>query len=155
MAETETIFLPANFRFENFVTEVSDVTPVGVSPPKTILDSDQDLQIKVSWENHGLATGMVDGRWHLLVMAESQGPGPEVILVDPGDHIFDLNPGPEPRSYSRTVDVPAGTLPVVGGHGVTLYKLITSLTYFDAAGNRGPIAAYEEGPIIQIYESTL
>ena len=150
----ETIYADAVYRINDLTAVVGDVTPPGVSPPTRIIRSDQDIQISVSWNTTGLGTGMITGNWHLLVFAESVGPGDEVILVDPGDHIFPLDPGPSPRNYSRTFDISAGTLPVVGGHGVTLYKLTTTLTYFDATFARGPMACYVEGPIIQIYETT-
>jgi len=146
----ETIFAPAVFSIVNLQAVVEEP---GVSPPSMIIRSNVDWKITVSWTTTGSGTSMICGRWHLLVFAESIGPGSEVILVDPGDHIFDLEPGPSPVSYTRTFDVPQGRLPVVGGHGVTLYKLVTSLTYFAADGSRGPIACYEEGPIVQMYDA--
>ena len=150
----ETIFAADVFLIEDLEAVVTDVTPPGESPPTSVIRSDQDIEITVSWKTTGGGTGMIAGEWHLLVFAESLGPGPEVILVDPDDHIFDLEPGPAPE-YSRVVNVSAGTLPVVGGHGVTLYKLTTSLTYFDASPGgrvRGEMACYVHGPIIQIYD---
>jgi len=150
----ETPFAPAVFNFVDLeaVPHEHPAPGVPLADPTTIIRTDQSWAIQVSWKNTGLATGMIDGKWHLHVFAESLGAGPEVTLTDlPEDHIFDLNPGPSPVSYSRHFHVNAGALPV-GPEGVRLYKLATSLTYIDAAGNRGPMAAYVEGPIIQIYD---
>ena len=156
MATFETPFLPANFRFENFSVVITE-DAAGLTPPTTILQSDQAFAVTVSWENDGLATGMIAGEWHLLLFADAIGGPPEELVFEAGtDHIFDLTPPPGggPVSYSKTIDVPAGRLPVVGGHGVTIYKLVVSLTYFDASGTRtrGPIAAFEDSVTIQIYD---
>ncbi|GJM42070.1 MAG: hypothetical protein DHS20C20_23520 [Ardenticatenaceae bacterium] len=152
MATFETPFDPACFRFENFSVVISEDAN-GITPPTRILQHDQDFYITVNWENQGTCTGMIAGEWHLLLFAESIGPGDEKIHFDPDAHIFDLNPGPAP-TYSRTIRVPAGTLGVAGDHGVSLYRLIVSLTYFDASGvrMRGPISVFEDAITIQIYE---
>jgi hypothetical protein len=149
----ETPFAEAVFTFEDLqaVPHEHPAPGLPLADPTTIIRTDQSWAVQVSWRNTGLATGMIDGQWHLHVFAESLGPGAEVMLTDlPEDHIFDLEPGPAP-SYNRHFHVNAGALPV-GPAGVTLYKLVTSLTYIDAAGNRGPMAAYVEGPIIQVYD---
>jgi len=149
----ETPFATPVFTFENLTAVPHEHPAPGVplAAPTTIIRTDQSWAVQVSWENTGLATGMIDGKWHLHVFAESMGQGVEKTLTDPNDHIFPLQPGPAP-TYSRHFHVPAGSLPA-GPTGVTLYKIVTSLTYIDAAGNRGPIAAYVEGPIIQIYDT--
>ena len=150
----ETPFLVTNFTFED-LEAVPHEHPAPTAPlaaPATIIRTDQSWAVRVSWKNTGLATGMIGGSWHLHVFAESIGPGADVMLTDfPEDHIFELEPDPEPVVYDRHFHVFAGVLPV-GPAGVTLYKLVTSLTYIDLAGNRGPIAAYVEGPIIQVYD---
>ena len=166
MATCETVFdpFPGLFSIVNFQVDIFDLLPPGTTPPTNIIQDDQDWGVTVRWETEGLINGMVDGEWHLLAFAEGIGPGAEKIIFDPADHIVPLVPVPFPgtSSYTHTLDVdqsnPASPrrLPVVGGHGVTLYRLIISLTYFDASTprNRGPIACFEDQGILPVYEST-
>lgn len=148
----ETFFKPENFRFENYKVEIFE-DAAGIKPPTTILQSDQNFYVRVSWENWGKATGMICGEWHLVLFAESVGPGDDYLLYDSADaHIEPLTPGSEPVKYSYDIDVKKGTLPVVGAHGVTLYNLYVSLTYFDATHRRGPIAVNDKDTTIQIYD---
>ena len=122
----------------------------GVTPP-SIIRTDQSWAVNVSWTTTGLATGMICGEWHLHAYLESIGPGPDLDLIDaisPG-HVIPLTPGLSPVSYFVHLDVLAGavTAPPAG----SLYKLAVTLTYFDASGAPGPMAAFEEGPILQFY----
>jgi hypothetical protein len=66
----------------------------------------------------------------------------------PGTYI-PLTPGISPVNYFVHVDVLAGRVqaPPAG----SLYKLAVTLTYFDASGAPGPMAAFEEGPLLQFY----
>ena len=122
----------------------------GVTPP-SIIRTDQSWAVNVSWTTTGLATSMICGDWHLHVYLESIGPGPDLDLTDavnPG-HVIPLTPGISPVSYFVHFDVLAGRVqaPPAG----SLYKLAVTLTYFDASGAPGPMAAFEEGPLLQFY----
>jgi hypothetical protein len=122
----------------------------GVSPA-SIIRTDESWAVNVRWTTTGLATGMIAGNWHLHVYLESIGPGPDRDLTDaiaPG-HIIPLTPGVSPINYFVHFDVLAGTItaPPAG----ILYKLAVTLTYFDASGAPGPMAAFEEGPLLQFY----
>ena len=119
--------------------------------PQTIIRTDQSWAVNVSWTTTGLVTGMIAGSWHLHVYLESIGPGADLDLTDainPG-HIIPLTPGISPVNYFVHIDVLAGTViaPLAG----ILYKLAVTLTYFDASGAPGPMAAFEEGPLLQFY----
>jgi len=119
--------------------------------PASIIRTDQSWAVNVRWTTTGLATSMISGDWHLHVYLESIGPGPDLDLIDavnPG-HVVPLTPGPSPVSYFVHFDIQAGavTAPPAG----ILYKLAVTLTYFDAAGAPGPMAAFEEGPLLQFY----
>ena len=119
--------------------------------PATIIRTDQSWAVNVSWTTTGFATGMICGAWHLHVYLESIGPGEDLDLTDaiaPG-HVIPLTPGISPVDYFVHVDVLPGavTAPLAG----ILYKLAVTLTYFDASGAPGPMAAFEEGPLLQFY----
>jgi hypothetical protein len=119
--------------------------------PQTIIRTDQSWAVTVNWTTTGFVTGMIAGEWHLHLYLESIGPGPDLDLIDavnPG-HIIPLTPGPSPVNYSVRIDVPAGT--VTAPPAGQLYKLAVTLTYFDATGAPGPMAAFQEGSLLQFY----
>jgi len=119
--------------------------------PTTIIRDDQSWALTVSWRTEGFLNGWIGGEWHLHVYAESLGPGPEVRLTDlPEDHFPALEPAEGSSSYSKHFQVDAGALQA-GVDGVTLYKIVTALTYVNLAGNYAPMACHADGPIIQIY----
>jgi hypothetical protein len=144
----ETPFNPTNFSG----TITATAHEHAGAPPSTIIRTDQSWAVNVSWVTTGFATGMISGLWHLHVMLESIGPGADLDLIDPADHIIPLTPGPSPVNYFAHFDVTPAQNPNVGASG-GLYKLVVSLTYREpSAGNPpGPMAAFVEGPILQFY----
>jgi hypothetical protein len=140
----------SKFLFAGVVTSLQQEN--GGAYPETIIRTSQSWAVTVSWTTTGLATGMIAGDWHLHLFLESIGPGPDLDLIDAdsAEHIIPLTPGPSPVHYSVRVDVPA-TAVVAPGQG-RLYKLAASLTYFEPGGAAGPMAAFEEGPILQFYD---
>ena len=143
----ETPFPPA--LFAGTITAVAHEH--GGVAPASIIRTDQSWAVNVSWQTTGGVTSMIAGSWHLHIYLESIGPGDDLDLTDaiaPG-HIIPLTPGPSPVDYFVHVDILAGTVtaPLAG----SLYKLAVTLTYFDATGAPGPMAAFEEGPLLQFY----
>lgn len=138
----ETPFAPAVF--DGTIT--ASAHEHGGTPPSAIIRTDQSWAVNVRIENTGIATGMIAGRYHLHLLLESIGPGPELDLVDPADHVFNLTPGPSPVIYSRHVDVPAGRV----SPGV--YKLVVWVRYIEPTGTPGPMAAHVDiSPPIEFY----
>ena len=84
-------------------------------------------------------------REHLHCYLERIGPGADLDLVDPADHIIPLTPGTSPVNYFVHFDVPAGA--VAAG----LYQLVVSMTYLEPTGAPGPMAGFVEGPMLQFY----
>ncbi|MBK8905966.1 MAG: hypothetical protein IPM53_32605 [Anaerolineaceae bacterium] len=115
------------------------------APPSTIIRTDQSWAVNVSWQTTGLTTGMIAGNWHLHCYLERIGPGADLDLVDPADHIIPLTPGTSPVNYFVHFDVPAGA--VAAG----LYQLVVSMTYLEPTGAPGPMAGFVEGPMLQFY----
>lgn len=115
--------------------------------PQSVIRTDQSWAVNVSWTNTGVATPMIGGNYDLHLLLERIGPGTDLDITDPADHIIPLTPGTSPVNYFRHVDVPAGRVPA----GV--YKLVVLLRYFDLTGAFGPMAAYEEtSPLLQFYD---
>lgn len=115
------------------------------APPSTIIRTDQDWSVHISWQTTGVCTGMITGKWHLHCYLESMGPGPDYDLIDPADHKIPLTPGPSPIPYKAHFDVKKGK--VAPG----LYRLVASLTYVEPTGSPGPMAGFVEGPMLQVY----
>ena len=119
----------------------------GGTGPQSIIRTNQSWAVNVSWTNEGLATGMITGSYHLHLLLERIGPGGDLDLIDPADHIIPITPGPSPVNYSRHVDVAAGVVPA----GV--YKLVVLLRYLEPGGAPGPMSAYEEiSPLLEFYD---
>jgi len=123
----------------------------GGAPPMSIIRTNQSWAVNIRWQTTGLATGMITGNWHLHCFLESLGPGADIDLVDPGDHIVPLTPGPSPVNYAVHFDVPAGAVGPVPAAG-RLYRLVVSLTYREPGGGPGPMAGFVEGPVLQFYQ---
>jgi len=122
------------------------------APPTTIIRTNNPWAVNVRWQTTGLATGMIDGEWHLHVFLESIGPGADLTLTDPPDHIIPLTPGVSPVNYAVHFDVRSMedmnvSIPAAG----RLYKMVVSLTYIEPTGSPGPMAAFVDGPVLQFY----
>jgi hypothetical protein len=148
---TETKFDPANFDFANLVATVHEHgVPPGVTPPTSIIRTDQDWSVHVSFDNIGATTGMIGGEYDVHLYLEIWGPAVDLDLTDPADHVIPLVPGPAPVSYNFEIDIPAGavTAPDEGG---TLANVIVAITYRNLAGDPDHIAAHIETGTIQFF----
>jgi hypothetical protein len=135
--------------FNNLLTgvvlaEVRD--PHGIEPPSTIIQLEHPWEIRVDLELSGVAAPFLCGEFEVKAFAESIGPGPEKQVGQTQVVPLDVAPPlPTPRSYRTTIHVAAGEL----SEGA--YKLVTLITYKNG-GLPLEMAAYVEGPIVQIYE---
>lgn len=139
----------------NLVGNISaNVHEHGGVAPSTIIKAGDPWAITVNWEMKGANWHMIAGKWHVHVNLESIGPGPELSLVDFADPKCQNQPLPSPTgTYNCHFDIPGTVLNenVVPHQGLAM-KVVVLLTYVDQLGHRGPIAAYWEGPILQIYD---
>lgn len=141
----ETPLPPGFFDVSMSAITAAEIHEPGVLP-STVLRKDQPWSINVEWDTAGLLTGWIAGNWHLHVYLESMGPGDEVEITDPNEHLIPLVPGPSPCHYHFHPDVPLNAIKEDGA-----YKLVVTVTYINAAGHPAPMAGYWEGPIIQFY----
>ncbi len=117
--------------------------PSGISPPSSIIQTDDAWQVVVSWNISGIAAMFLGGNWTVRVFVESIGPGPEVQVGTTQVVPLSAAPPATSRSYNTTMPVGAGVLPEGS------YKLVTLLNY-ENAGVSGEMAAFVESPIVQI-----
>jgi len=120
------------------------------NPPSTIIKTTDAWAIQVDWSAGGPVAGVMGGTWHVKVFVESIGGGFEGPVGSADVAVGSVPPAPLPRNYTTSVLVPAGTVPA-GPLKVRAYKVVSLLTY-DNLGVTWELAAYHEGPIIQIYE---
>lgn len=125
-----------------------DVFDVGGNSPTTIIRTSQAWQIQVAWEAVGVAVAFY-GAVNFTVDAflESIGPGAEVRL---GPATGAIVPGTV--NYNATIPVAVGNPPIPVGQDSATFKLTTTITFRDLAGNPVPMAAFVEGPILQFYQ---
>jgi hypothetical protein len=131
----------------NFAAEVLD--PNGILPVE-IIQTTQAWSVRVQWNLSGLNAPFLQGagrQWKLQVFAESIGTGFEGELT-PAPIMVPVGPvaAAAPNfTYDVTIPITAAALSTPG-----VYKLVTVLTLVDGAAPL-PIAAYQEGPVVQTY----
>lgn len=113
--------------------------------PSSVLEAAKDFTINASWSIDPAAALLLGGQWEVAAYVESVGQGPEQ-QVGPTE-IVPLN---GTASYSRTVTVPAGTLPDNPQPPLSgVYKLIVVLIHRNFAAV-SDVAAVAEGPFLRI-----
>lgn len=125
------------------VAQVED--PLGINPPSTIIQTDDNWRVHVDWQLAGPAAPFLGGDWQVRVYAESIGGGFEGQLGPTVNVPLNSAPPGPPRNYHAFVNVTAGTL------AAGAYRLVTLINYSNL-GVPLEMAAFEEGPIIQVYE---
>jgi hypothetical protein len=133
------------YEVDNLEVEVFDV---GGNSPTTIIRTSQAWQIQADWEAVGVAVAFY-GAVNFTVDAylESIGPGAEVRLGPVAGAIV-----PGTVNYNAVIPVVAGNPPIPAGQDSATFKLTTTITFRDLAGNPVPMAAFVEGPILQFYQ---
>ena len=124
---------------------VTVLDPSDPGTPTNIIETDDAFAIRVDWSITGLAAPFLGGQWHVKAyiddrdgVALSSGLlGSATVAVGPSN-------GQSTRNYATTLKVAAGA--VKPG----LYDLTVAITY-DNFGPPMSIAAFSEGPILQIY----
>ena len=118
--------------------------PGGIQPPSTIIQTDDAWNIVVEWSIDGVAAPFLGGDWHVRVFVESIGPGFAGQVGPTVDVPLASQPPGPPRNYEATVNVAAGFL----AEGT--YKIVALLNY-DVLGDPQEMAAFHDGPIVQLY----
>lgn len=116
--------------------------------PSTIVRRDTNCHIQTKWHIKGLLALGLGGAWTVRAFLESMGPGAEMVagtqavLMSAGTIVL-----PDKKEFTSTIQVNAGSVPA----GV--YKLVVAITYTEPGGTPGPLAAYQEGPIVQFFDA--
>lgn len=132
----------------------------GMAPgaPTSIIRTDQPWRVHIEWRTRGLAAEVQAGKFAVTAYLESIGPGPDLKLPlvavqqDLLAGALAAVPPPEfwQRSYSADVNVPANSVPVAPEPSRP-YKLVIAVTYITPGNQPGPMAGFQEGPILQFY----
>ncbi len=144
--EFQTLFGPIpNGIFDVDMTEITSaqIQETGLAP-STVLHVGLAFRIHVVWNVSGQAWAWINGQWDLHAYLELMGPGPELMLTDPNDHVIPFRFDGLP--YDRWIDVGQNVVNDAGA-----YKLVVTLTYINNAGQPDQMAGYWEGPILQFY----
>jgi hypothetical protein len=127
----------------NATAQVQD--PAGINPPSTIIQTEDPFRVRVNWTLTNIVAPFLGGDWELKVYAESIGGGFEGQLGATVNVPLSAAPAlPLPRAYQADVNVPANAL------APGAYRLVTLINYSNL-GVPLEMAAFEEGPIIQVY----
>lgn len=129
----------------------TSIIEVGGVNPTSILEGDKDFEVHVKWTLSGPLTPFVAGSWHVNLYFEAIGPGVEPKVPAPAQTqiVVPLAPAPSPNNYSATVTVPAGTLEATKDSRP--YLLVVTVTYRTVLDKPGPMAAFRETRMLQVY----
>lgn len=146
----EPVFAPpvdTFFRGQILNVKVADLSSVADTK---ILRLNTKFRVEVAWEVYGLFVPSMRGTWHVSVCLEALGPGPEPWIIKKD---LPMNGTEGVYSIHEYVD-PMNLLdPKVSQLEPGAYKLVTVLTFTDLNNRPVPIAAYDEGSILQFYKS--
>jgi hypothetical protein len=116
--------------------------------PATIIRTTEPGTISVDWEIYGAAVPALEGNWIVTAYFEAIGPGVDQeisqksVAVKSG--IYSAIPYPH---FSYKLDLP---IPI-GISSSSIYKPVGTVTFQLPDGTTGPIAGYDEGPLVQLY----
>lgn len=123
------------------------VDPSGVSPV-TVVYNDVGFQVHCHWHVDPPAGSMLGGTWGIQLIAEGLGSAIEgQTFVN--SVVIDGRETPPDAEYEQTFSI--ANLPL-GGQPSILLELGVALTYRDTAGDPGPIAAFLDLGVIQVYK---
>lgn len=150
--------MPETLRFDPLFPEhlTGRIGPIEVldedGTPNYVLELDRPWSMTIHWRMSSDAPAMhpadvLGGTWNVRQIVESMGVGPEQTI---GSADVDFGPPPGATAalceWNHTFDFPVGTINVEG-----VYKLITLITYRNAAGHRRAMAGFQEGPLVTFY----
>jgi len=109
-----------------------------------IVQSDQPVKVSFRWRAAGLLVPFLAGTWKATVFFEKMG-GEEFSL--PSNSVQTPFVGANPHDYALQLDIAPNTLPA----GV--YKVVVSLNFCAPDGTPGPVAAFTELGMVQVYKA--
>jgi hypothetical protein len=118
--------------------------------PNLVLPVNRDWKIRVDWklqgtdQNGNQTVGSLGGDWKIRAYAESVGPGDEKKIADVTVPL-NSQPPTSPRNYATLLNIPANTLEPGP------YKIVVLVNYSNL-GMPKRMAAFAEGPVVEIYE---
>lgn len=113
------------------------------STPNRVLDTDRAFRIRVDWKTIGQSVQTLGGDWHVRAYYESMGPGPEGFFAESVVPVSPVAPPATSESYST----------LLGPASITtagVYKIVVVLTHTNTNGSATELAAFGEGPLIQL-----
>ncbi len=127
--------------------------------PTTIIRTDQPWRVHIEWRTRGLAAAVQGGQFKVNAYLESIGPGQDLRLPLATaiskpllSGVLSAVPAPDfwQRDYAADVSVAPGVVPT-DPEASRPYKLVVAITYDMPSGTPGPMAGFQEGPILQFY----
>jgi hypothetical protein len=146
---------------------VMDIPPVGVSGqfqadlvdpqgnvPTNVFRTGDQLGVDCSWFLQGALASSLGGSWRAQLTLEGLGTAIEITFPaappNPGPAVLDGRTG-QANPYRHRIREPLSTA-MLGGQPSVLAKVGIALTYRDAANTPGPIAAFVDLGVVQIFE---
>jgi hypothetical protein len=117
--------------------------------PNNILQENIGGSVKVDWAFSGPGRFFLSAtQFQVDLYAESIGPGPEKLVGTVPNPGSNHTPGPT-WNFSRTVVIPAGSLPAQGPGASGVYRLTVVITN-SIGGVRTALGGFVEGPVIEM-----
>jgi hypothetical protein len=136
--------------------EANLVDPLGVVPPSNVYRIGDQLGVDCDWFIDGALASSLGGQWRVQLTLEGRGTALEVtrppVPPTPGPAALDGRTGPPPAPGYRHQFREALNAGILGGQPSILVSVGVALTYIDAANTPGPIAAFIDLGVVQIFQ---
>ncbi len=118
------------------------IPPATKGPSNSIIQRDQSICVRFRWQTRGIFTAFLGGgTWKCDVLFEKMGGGE--FGFNPMNAVAAVG---APNNYVLDVNIPPTTLP----SGV--YRVVARLRWNFASGAPGPIVAFHDLDLIEVYE---
>ncbi|MBV6439033.1 MAG: hypothetical protein EPGJADBJ_00664 [Saprospiraceae bacterium] len=121
-------------------------SPVGGSPSNNLFQSDQDLIVRVKWDEFNPdAIFLIGGEWRIDVLIEPIDTGGAASVKN----ATQVSNGQAGNPYQVDLTFLAGTLPL------GLHRVVVAMQWFSTPGPGGlpgPLASFSEIGVIKIYQ---
>lgn len=132
---------PVTGQFEAFVHDLGGA-------PINVIRRSEEWHIHCSWFIEGGLASSLGGRWEVSAALEAIGPGVEFVTAIQNVTLDGRTGAATP--YNATIVFPANSINLTGLQKVP-FKVVGLLNYDDAALNPGPMAAFVDLGVVQIY----
>lgn len=128
------------------------VLEMGGTAPTTVITKSQTWTVTVRWSLAGSLLPMLVGNWQVRLRFESFGEQAEFTLGPALVPLGTYTGTPTNRNYQQVFTITPAEPHIAAIADAAEYRLMASVRLVGPGGTPGPVAGFEEGAIVQIYQ---